>query len=173
MNDIPHLNIDELYERKKEIDVQRVSIYNKLLSKIHAKIKISSRQHIDNEFCYYVMPEILIGYPNYNFQECLIYVTSCLQDDGFLTKYVHPNLILISWRHWVPQYVRDEIKKKTGKIIDKFGKEMTRSDEPIPNKKVHFEKETKGATDSVNKSYKPSGKFIYGNDVLSTIKETL
>ena len=69
MNDIPHLNIDELYERKKEIDVQRVSIYNKLLSKIHAKIKISSRQHIDNEFCYYVMPEILIGYPNYNFQE--------------------------------------------------------------------------------------------------------
>lgn len=173
MNDIPHLNIDELYERKKEIDVQRVSIYNKLLSKIHNKIKISSRQHIDNEFCYYIMPEILIGYPNYNFQECLIYVTSCLQDDGFLTKYVHPNLILISWRHWVPQYVRDEIKKKTGKTIDKFGKEMSQINDVIPNKKVHFEKERSTTTPSVNKSYKPSGKFIYGNDVLSTIKETL
>lgn len=173
MNDIPHLNIDELYERKKEIDVQRVSIYNKLLSKIHNKIKISSRQHIDNEFCYYIMPEILIGYPNYNFQECLIYVTSCLQDDGFLTKYVHPNLILISWRHWVPQYVRDEIKKKTGKTIDKFGKEMSQINDVIPNKKVHFEKERSATTPSVNKSYKPSGKFIYGNDVLSTIKETL
>ena len=119
------------------------------------------------------MPEILIGYPNYNFQECLIYVTSCLQDDGFLTKYVHPNLILISWRHWVPQYVRDEIKKKTGKTIDKFGKEMSQINDVIPNKKVHFEKERSATTPSVNKSYKPSGKFIYGNDVLSTIKETL
>lgn len=171
MNDIPHLNIDELYERKKETDVHRVSIYNKLLSKIHNKIRISSRQRIENEFCYYVMPEMLIGYPNYNFQECLIYVTSCLEDDGFLTKYVHPNLILISWRHWVPQYVRDEIKKKTGKTIDKFGKEVQETNGI--DKKVRFEKKNTKQTPQVNKSYKPSGKFIYGNDILKTIKETL
>ena len=117
MTDIPRLNIDELYERKKETDSQRVSIYNKLLSKVHTKIKLSSRMNMENEFCYYVMPEILIGYPNYNFQECVIYITSCLQDDGFLTKYVHPNLILISWRHWIPQYVCEEIKKKTNCVI--------------------------------------------------------
>ena len=43
MTDIPRLNIDELYERKKETDSQRVSIYNKLLSKVHTKIKLSSR----------------------------------------------------------------------------------------------------------------------------------
>ena len=24
---------------------------------------------------------------------------------------------MISWNHWVPQYVRDEIKRKTGKIV--------------------------------------------------------
>ena len=173
MSDIPHLNIDELYERKKELDVQRVSIYNKLLHKIHNKIKISSRQNVDNEFCYYVMPEILIGFPNYNFQECLIYVTSCLQDDGFLTKYVHPNLILISWRHWIPQYVREEIKKKTGKTIDKFGNEVITEQLFIANKKVHFEKEENKETKKINKSYKPSGKFIYGQDILSTIKDTL
>ena len=41
MADIPHLNIDELYERKKETDTQRVNIYNKLLAKIHNKIKLS------------------------------------------------------------------------------------------------------------------------------------
>ena len=91
MNEVPHLNIDELYEKKKEVDVNRVNIYNKLLLKIHAKIKTSSRQQVQNEFCYYVMPEVLIGYPNYNFEECLMYVLSSLQDDGFLTKYVHPN----------------------------------------------------------------------------------
>ena len=71
MSDIPHLNIDELYERKKETDTQRVNIYNKLLAKIHNKIKLSSRLRVEDEFCSYVMPEILIGYPNYNFQECI------------------------------------------------------------------------------------------------------
>ena len=125
---------------------------------------------VEDEFCSYVMPEILIGYPNYNFNECIIYITSCLEDDGFLTKYVHPNLILISWRHWVPQYVRDEIKKKTGKNIDKFGNEIQETF--VVDKKVRFsqkEKEDK----KYNKEYKPSGKFIYSNDVLSTIKDIL
>lgn len=44
MNDIPRLNIDELYEKKKEVDINRVKIYNKLLTKIHNKIKTSARQ---------------------------------------------------------------------------------------------------------------------------------
>lgn len=174
MNDIPHLNIDELYEKKKEVDINRVNIYNKLLLKIHNKIKLSSRQRVDNEFCYYVMPEILIGYPNYNFQECLMYVLSCLEDDGFLTKYVHPNLILISWRHWIPQYVRDEIKKKSGKTVDKFGNEIETSsvNDKKYERKVTF-KEDKSKKESFNKEFKPSGKFIYGNDVLKTIHQIL
>lgn len=175
MNEVPHLNIDELYEKKREVDVNRVNIYNKLLLKIHAKIKTSSRQQVQNEFCYYVMPEMLIGFPNYNFEECLMYVLSSLQDDGFLTKYVHPNLILISWRHWIPQYVRDEIKKKTGKTIDKFGKEITQKSSFIqPQKKVSFQNENKKQEHKYNNGgFKPSGKFIYGKDVLSTINDIL
>ena len=75
MEEIPHLNIDELYEKKQQIDINRVNIYNKLLKKrIHAKIKTASRQRYDNEFCSFVMPEFLVGFPNYNFEECLIYV---------------------------------------------------------------------------------------------------
>ena len=121
MNNVPRLNIDELYETKQKSDLQKVNIFNKLLEKIHYRIKVASRQRKNNEFCYYVMPEVLIGYPNYDFQECLLYIISCLQSDGFLTKYIHPNLILISWRHIVPKYVRDEYKNKTGKVVDKFG----------------------------------------------------
>tara|TARA_B100001093_G_scaffold493158_1_gene535030 strand:- start:472 stop:984 length:513 start_codon:yes stop_codon:yes gene_type:complete len=170
MTEIPHLNIDELYEKKKEVDTNRVMLYNKLLTKVHQKIKISSRQRYDNEFCYFVMPEILIGYPNYNFQECLLYILNQLQEDGFLTKYVHPNLILISWRHWIPQHVREEIKKKTGKTVDKFGNE---TQETIKDKKVSFKNTSSKIDNNFNKTYKPSGKFIYGNDVLSTIKEIL
>jgi hypothetical protein len=73
------------------------------------------------------MPEVLIGCPNYNLEECLLFVIDKLQTDGFLTRYIHPNLLMISWNHWVPSYVRDEIKKKTGKQINSYGEEEIKS----------------------------------------------
>ena len=39
MTEIQHLNIDELYEKKKEVDTNRVMLYNKLLTKVHQRIK--------------------------------------------------------------------------------------------------------------------------------------
>ena len=173
MNNIPRLNIDELYETKQRIDLQKVDIFNKLIEKIHNKIKVASRQRKNNEFCYYVMPEVLVGYPNYNFEECLLYIISCLESDGFLTKYMHPNLILISWRHIVPKYVRDEYKKKTGKTVDKFGKMSEKEIESSQKTIGDFKPEVKTNASSTTKSYEPSGKFIYDKDVLKKIQEIL
>ena len=174
MNNIPRLNIDELYETKQKSDLQKVNIFNKLLEKIHYKIKVASRQRKNNEFCYYVMPEVLIGYPNYDFQECLLYIISCLQSDGFLTKYIHPNLILISWRHIVPKYVRDEYKNKTGKVVDKFGNAVesaAESNKTVATLPSSHKPKTNGV--ATKESYKPSGKFIYDKDVLKKIQERL
>ena len=39
--------------------------------------------------------------------------TNKLKENGFNIRYTHPNLLFISWKHWIPQYVRTEIKKKT------------------------------------------------------------
>ena len=172
MEDTPHLDIDELYETKQKIDQLRVNMYNKLLFKIHNKIKLSSKQRTNNQFCYFVMPEVLIGYPNYDFNECLIYIINSLESDGFLVKYIHPNLLLISWNHWIPQYVRNEIKRKTGRNINKFGIDITEEKTDVPiSKKVSFE-ETKGIKKKkTNEKYVPSGKFIYSDDLLSSLKQ--
>jgi len=172
MNNIPRLNIDDLYETKQKSDLHKVNIFNKLLEKIHYKIKVASRQRINNEFCYYVMPEVLIGYPNYNFEECLFYIISCLQNDGFLTKYIHPNLILISWRHIVPKYVRDEYKYKTGQNIDKHGNAIENDKQPNLMKTLEPPKKISDKQENGNQ-YKPSGKFIYDKDVLQKIQEIL
>lgn len=145
----PRLDIEELYETKKKIDLNRLDIYNKLLTKIHSKIKIASRQREQSNFCSYLMPEILIGYPNYNFSECLNYVIDKLEYDNFLCKYIHPNLLLISWNHWVPSYVREQIKKKTGIAVDCYGNELK------PKTTISFNKETK-----------PEKKNIYSDDLL-------
>lgn len=181
MNNIPRINIDDLYETKQRNDLQKVETFNKLLEKIHDKIKIASRQRINNEFCYYIMPEVLIGYPNYDFEQCLHYILSCLQGDGFLTKYIHPNLILISWRHIVPKYVRDEIYKKTGKKVDIYGNEISEeeqknhsSSKTITSGTIPPNKDNKTIVgNKSSSSYKPSGKFIYDKDVLNKIQEIL
>jgi hypothetical protein len=125
--DIPRINIDELYESKKKNNLTRLDIYNKLLIKVHNRIKTASRIKTNENFCTYVMPEVLIGYPNYNLEECLIFIIDKLQIDGFLTRYIHPNLLMISWNHWVPSYVREEIKKKTGKQVNCYGEVENKS----------------------------------------------
>ena len=50
------LNIDELYETKKKNDLNRLELYNKLLLKIHNKIKTASRLRNSYNFCSYIMP---------------------------------------------------------------------------------------------------------------------
>jgi hypothetical protein len=140
--DIPRINIDELYESKKKNNLTRLDIYNKLLIKVHNRIKTASRLKTNENFCTYVMPEVLIGYPNYNLEECLLFIIDKLQADGFLTRYIHPNLLMISWNHWVPSYVRDEIKKKTGKQVNCYGE--------VENKSVvKFNKEKSNSTTAV------------------------
>ena len=38
------LNLDDLYEKKKKQDLNTLSVYNKILNRIHARIKTISRQ---------------------------------------------------------------------------------------------------------------------------------
>ena len=162
----PQINIDELYETKQKNDINKANLYNKLLVKIHTKIKTASRQRNSDNFCSFVMPEILVGFPNYNLSECLVFVVDSLETNGFLTRYIHPNLLFISWNHWIPKYVRDEYKKKTGVAIDSMG-------EPLQKDKsvVRFN-EPKKEVKSVPE-FKSSGRFVYDDILLNSIKEKI
>ena len=42
--DSTKINLDDLYERKKQQDLNTVSLYNKVLNRIHTRIKTVSRQ---------------------------------------------------------------------------------------------------------------------------------
>ena len=157
MEEDPHLNIDDLYESKKKRDLTRMSIYIKLLKRIHSEIKISSQDPDNEQVCYFVMPEFLIGDPAYDFTECLTYLIDRLTIDGFVTRYVHPNLLMICWSHWVPTYVCDEIKKKTGKEFDHYGIEKI---EKPPT--VKFE--------TGPKSIKSGGSSVYDDEFINSMK---
>ena len=170
--DIPKINLDDLYEKKKQEDLNTVSSYNKILAKIHHQIKIASRQKINNQCCWYVIPEFVFGIPRYDIKSCIVYIIQTLGDNGFKIKYTHPNLLLISWNHWVPDYVRIEYKKLTGISIDGFGNEIAKKEDKEKEKeKDKNGKEIKFDKKSLFKSihtYKPSG-IIYNEDLLKSI----
>jgi len=121
VENVRKINLDELYDTKKEKDLQKMQVFNRILNRIHAKIKMTSRQKINSNFCWYVVPEVMLGIVNYDRVMCISYVIAKLEENDFQVRYTHPNLIFISWGHYIPTYVRTEFKKKTGISIDEHG----------------------------------------------------
>ena len=182
------LNIDELYEKKRQYDLNKLALFNKILNRIHVRIKTVSRQRKDEQFCWFVVPEVIIGVPRYDQAACVAYLIDKLKENGFNVRYIHPNTLFISWLHWVPSYVRTELKKKTGIVINEFGEKQeegqdnnsmkTITDITDPNdlmlnrnqdlsQKV---KQPKKEYTPIN-SYRPSGNLVYDNEMLNKIED--
>ena len=176
------VNLDELYEYQKQRSLEDLALYNKILSRIHVKIRTASRQRNSDQTCWYVVPETLIGVPRYDVRECTAYLIDKLRGNGFAVRYTHPNLLLIGWAHWVPSYVRHEIKKKTGVAVDGMGvPKEARKGEPEDRdpslllarperKEAPAEAQPKGRTFKSTDSYKPSGNSVYGANILKAIQ---
>ena len=176
------INLDELYERKKQHDISSTNNYNKILNRIHNKIKTTSRLQLKEQYCWFLVPEMLLGVPRYNLATCIAYVIDKLQNNGFKVRYTHPNMLFISWTHWVPDYVRAEIKNKTGVIIDGYGN-IIKNDEETSNKTELLNPDTlllknsgkpkvaNSDTKDIN-SYKPSGQLIYNNEIINSLKNS-
>ena len=179
------LNLDELYERTRETSQTKIKTYQKILARIHTRIKAISRQRNNNKFCMFVIPEFILGIPRYDIAECTNYVIEKLTDNGFQIKYTYPNLLFISWQHYIPKYQRSEIKKKTGVAIDGFGNVVTKNnknnnDNSNPNSLLLMDKNVKmkdGKKKPSNfkstSSYKPTGNLIYNTNLLEKIDLSL
>lgn len=183
------LNLDELYEKKRQHDLNQLSLFNKILNRIHVRIRLTSRQKLTEQFCWFLVPEVIIGVPKYDQGACIAYLIDRLKENGFNVKYIHPNTLFISWNHFVPSYVRTELKKKTGIVINEYGVKMDDGDAnnrmitagataTDPNNLMFKEQTTNNANPEKPKknytpinSYKPSGNLVYGDDILSSLEE--
>ena len=183
------LNMDELYSKKQQQDLNVLANYNKILLRIHNKIKYVSKQLINDQCCWYLVPEMMIGIPKYEHKDCTAFVIEKLRMNGFIIRYTHPNLLFISWRHWVPTYVRNEIKKKTGQAVDEYGNLIINNNDSNSNSNNNnndstnindfmFNTKNKASSSSNKekandykdiKTYKPSGSLIYSNNLLKKL----
>jgi len=180
------INLDELYERKNQVEHNRMKIYQRILNRVHTKIKITSRQRISEQYCFFVIPEFLVGTPRYDSAACTAYIMDKLQDNGFNIKYTHPNLLFISWQHYIDKKKRILFKKHHGYSIDGFG-------QPIKEKKKDVKlgggsvaqnanslmlkklpppiKSDKNKNYKQISTYKPTGGLIYNTLLLETIRD--
>jgi hypothetical protein len=161
----------------------RIRVYKKILNRAHQKIKHTSRQRNTEHFVFFLVPEFLVGTPRYDSAACIAYIMDKLSHNGFIVKYTHPNLLFISWQHYIPKYQRQNFKKRYGYSIDGFGNQVAekkkdvksnpqnmnsllvrKQNVPVTVKKKDDKKYTQIS------EYKPTGNLIYNTALLKKIE---
>jgi hypothetical protein len=171
------INIDELYEKKRQVDLGKLELFKKILNRIHVRIKTTAKHSIHEKFCWFVVPEVIIGVPKYDQAGCIAYLMNALQENGFNVRYFHPNTLFICWEHWVPSYVRTEIKKKTGIVVNEYGERIEEekgdSDDEEEQQQGGIQQIKNSKKYTPINSYKPSGKLVYSEDLLNKIENKI
>jgi hypothetical protein len=178
-DNLKKINIDELYENKQKRDLKQLSIFNKILNRIQKRITITGRTKRNDRHIWFTIPEYIFGEPLYDKGDCIAYIVTKLEENGFFIRYMHPNTLFISWENWVPSYVRNEVKKKRGIVIDEKGnvletKEEEKDGAPTSSNDKNGEsggKESKNYT-SV-KTYKPTGNLVYNQDLFEKLEKKI
>lgn len=173
-DEVNKVNINELYERDHNRNLKKISTFNKILNRILKRINISGKCIRNDKHIFYNIPNYIFGEPTYNNSDCIAYIITKLEENNFDVKYIHPNCLLISWENFVPTFIRNEIRKKNGIILDEKGNIIKRENEEIEeelNLKINNKKEQKIYTPLNN--YKPTGKLVYNDEYFDKLKNKI
>ena len=113
------LNIDDLYQIKNDKQLRRLEQFDEILRKVHTRIKTTSMN--DKMYCFYQIPEFIIGVPLYDVNDLKQYIMNSLKKNGFGILYVDPNWLFISWEIKNKVVKKPSIKKEPDyKLIDEY-----------------------------------------------------
>ena len=89
------LTVDDIDMFHKDKIKKWIKVYEKVLGHCFRKV----REHVlrDQKFCFFPVPEYLAGFPLYNITHCTCFIIKKLNQSGFNTKYIPPNVIYIYW----------------------------------------------------------------------------
>ena len=92
------INIERLFEKKKNSDTRNLELCNKILHRIHQRIEKVARHRMQLSF---TVPTFVFGEVSYSQVDCIAFLMHNLGENGFDVQYVHPNVIIISWKSYV------------------------------------------------------------------------
>lgn len=176
------INIDDLYEKKQRRDLNQVVIFNKILNRIHKRIMYTGRNKSNDKHIWFTVPEYIFGEPIYDKGDCIAYLVTKLEENGFHIRYIHPNTLFVSWDTWVPTYVRNEIKKKTGMVLDEKGNVIDKGDNLVESDDINAQllnDKSGNGTQKEQKKYTPIGQYkstgnlVYNKDIFDKIEKKM
>ena len=142
--------MNDLHNKQNEKNLKRLEIYDSVLVKCHERIKYNS--NFEKTYCFFQIPEFIIGTPLYNINEMRKYIINSLKTNGFNILYIDPNWLFISWGH-----VNNE------KSISKKFKEKKKNDKN-ENTNQQFK--------SID-NYKPDGSLVYDESSILNLSNKL
>ena len=105
------LNATDLFEKNKKLNEKIFNTFKEILKKCNTLIKyVNQKKQSDIIFD---VPNMLLGYPSYDYDECLCYLILKLRNNNFFVKYIYPSQLYISWH----DQVQLEKLKKEKKFI--------------------------------------------------------
>ena len=135
------LNIKDLYTTINQKTLKRMEVYDETLQKCHKRIKYNSS--LQRTYCFFQIPEFIIGVPLFDPQEMKTYIINSLKTNGFQLIYVEPNWLFITWN------------SKGSKLLIENGSRDNQNHKIKP----------RGDYKSID-AYKPSGNFVYDQSTL-------
>lgn len=91
------ISLYDLYEIKKKKDNKVNEAFNIILTNCNKKIKTIAE--LGGQSLYYNIPPIIIGFPLYNYKNCVLYIINSLQKNGLYVSILPNNTtIYISWK---------------------------------------------------------------------------
>ncbi len=167
------LDLDRLFDKKQRADQEKLKTFNHILSNVDRLIKKTARDTPTKQCCMFAVPKIIYGLPRFNQTECIAFCIERLRANQLAVQFVPPHSLFVSWMNYMPSYVREQIREKTGISVDEFGRPIAEL-EPAD---VAAAAETKQDTETVKKQpaytptsmYKPTGRLIYNPELMSKI----
>ena len=135
------IDMKELYSTINEKTLKRMELYDSILKKCHSRILYNSG--IQRSYCFYQIPEFVIGIPLYDVSELKNYITNSLKTNGFEIMNIEPNWVFIYWN----------VKGSKGLIKNT---DITKK----PNSQYKS-----------TETYKPSGGFVYDDSSLMNLSD--
>ena len=137
------IDMKELYATINAKTLRRMELYDSILKKCHSRILYNSS--LQRTYCFYQIPEFIIGVPLYDIVELRQYIMNSLKTNGFELLYIEPNWLFIQWNV-------------------KGAKSLTKNNNPS---KLSNQTNQYKSTDT----YKPSGSFIYDDKSLMNMTD--
>ena len=89
------IDMKELHATINKQTLKRMELYDSILKKCHSRILYNS--NLQRTYCFYQIPEFVIGTPLYDVLELRNYIMNSLKTNGFEILYIEPNWLFIYW----------------------------------------------------------------------------